>query len=335
MDTSESSSADTNVESDPQKSSNQSFRSRLSHLLIQVLILLISAHLFSSLARFHWVADLVAQLRVQLCIGSLIAVAMSVGLYRWKLSMLSLAVLIYSVLPIVPYFINDSNRSDRSDFKLVTANVLTSNQQTGRFMDWVNSENPDLLLVMEIDSNWEKALEQIHANYPYRLVQSRADNFGIGVYSKIRWDRAEIFYADSMNLESIDIRFENFETGSYQGPLQIIGTHPIPPLGRIKWRSRNQQLLKLADYRQFDSECIITGDFNLTPWSPFFEELTDKTDTRDGALGFGIEPSWNLLPTLIGALKLDHVIVSEELGVFRYRVGPSLGSDHRPIICEF
>jgi endonuclease/exonuclease/phosphatase (EEP) superfamily protein YafD len=54
---------------------------------------------------------------------------------------------------------------------------------------------------------------------------------------------------------------------------------------------------------------------------------------RDTRAGFGIQASW---PTQIPPLgiPLDHCLVSPELVVLDRRLGPAVGSDHRPVILE-
>jgi len=80
---------------------------------------------------------------------------------------------------------------------------------------------------------------------------------------------------------------------------------------------------------------LITGDFNLTPWSPWFDKICQTSQTSDAATGFGVATTWQVFPTLIGGLKIDHTLVSDDIGVVDFRVGPDIGSDHRPTIIKF
>jgi len=73
-----------------------------------------------------------------------------------------------------------------------------------------------------------------------------------------------------------------------------------------------------------DKRLIFTGDLNLTPWSPYYKRLVEKTGLHNTKLGFGVEPSWiepathvHLPALIIGVIKLpiDHIFVSNDIKV--------------------
>jgi len=78
---------------------------------------------------------------------------------------------------------------------------------------------------------------------------------------------------------------------------------------------------------------LVAGDFNCTPWSPFFADLVAATGLSDSARGFGVWPTWNstLLPL---GISIDHVLVSDGLVTRNHRVGGDVGSDHFPVIVD-
>jgi endonuclease/exonuclease/phosphatase (EEP) superfamily protein YafD len=78
---------------------------------------------------------------------------------------------------------------------------------------------------------------------------------------------------------------------------------------------------------------ILAGDFNVTGWSYWFQNMRDTMKLRDTRQGFGIQPSWPVqLPILL--IPIDHVLVSEQFIVLNRRTGKNVGSDHYPVYVE-
>ena len=116
---------------------------------------------------------------------------------------------------------------------------------------------------------------------------------------------------------------------------RIIATHPLPPVSTEYWESRNAQLKSIAEnVRDSAIPTMVCGDLNTTPWSPFFRDFMNQTGLRPASLGQGIPPTWTGRTALLG-LAIDYVTVPPEVQVVSRRIGPNLGSDHRPVIVDF
>ena len=76
---------------------------------------------------------------------------------------------------------------------------------------------------------------------------------------------------------------------------------------------------------------VLTGDFNFSPWSVLFRELTGATGLKR-AEG-GILASWSSRSLPI-RLPIDHTFVRLPAGAARMHLGPNIGSDHLPIIMD-
>ena len=53
----------------------------------------------------------------------------------------------------------------------------------------------------------------------------------------------------------------------------------------------------------------------------------------DGRRGFGIKATW---PSILGpfGIPIDHCLVSDDVIVEDFRLGPSAGSDHRAVVVD-
>jgi endonuclease/exonuclease/phosphatase (EEP) superfamily protein YafD len=291
----------------------------------------------------HWLADLVAQFRVQLTVGAIV-VCLLLALFRsWRFVT---ACLIGCVLNgwmlgpyLVPTFVQERGETQtvaRPDgtYRLLSLNVLTKNRDWQNVIDLIRSNDPDFVVLMEIDSTWHQVLIQLEAEYPHARYEVRSDNFGIAFLSKIPWSSIESFSSASLQLPSLDAKFDGLG-GPGGRNLRIIATHPIPPMGEAHWKARNEQLFNVADRLDDRSANLIAGDFNLTPWSPIFKEVLKRGDLKDAGSDSGVEPTWYIFPTWLGGLSLDHVLASPNVTVIDHRIHSAVGSDHRPISLDF
>lgn len=76
---------------------------------------------------------------------------------------------------------------------------------------------------------------------------------------------------------------------------------------------------------------VVMGDFNLPEESGIYRDVWgDLTNVFDVG-GFGV--GWTKRTRFLG-VRIDHILVGRGFHVGRVRLGPALGSDHRPLIAE-
>ncbi len=213
--------------------------------------------------------------------------------------------------------------------KLLALNVHTGNAQKSRVMDYLRQADADVVLLMEVDVNWMRALESLTNLFTLVASDPRSDNFGITLMSRIPSTNAQVVYLGDADVPSITTTLL-----VHGQPVKLIGTHPVPPGSREYARLRNNQLEAIAsEAGRSTLPVVVLGDLNATPWSPFFRKLLRDADLRNSAQGRGMNASWPaFLP--IGRIPLDHCLISAELHVHARRVGPDVGSDHLPIEVE-
>jgi endonuclease/exonuclease/phosphatase family metal-dependent hydrolase len=121
--------------------------------------------------------------------------------------------------------------------------------------------------------------------------------------------------------------------------LSILGVHTFSPQldDGTRILKRNQQLDGIAQWAierasEKTSGSIVIGDFNITPWSPPFWKLLKDGRLSDSSWYRGYFPSWPAGLSM-GAIQIDHALVSENVKILERRVLPDTGlSDHRPIV---
>jgi endonuclease/exonuclease/phosphatase (EEP) superfamily protein YafD len=307
-------------------------RTRWPRLLRYVQAAAVTTTAFSLLTLFdslHRLLELFSHFRVQYCaVAAILAATLLLQRKRdWALGMLAVAIVNAALL--VPWYLPADRASDDDapQLTILHANVYGRNEQYQRFVSLVTAEQPDLFFVQEMNAGLETALQTLHAQYPYREVIIRDDNFGIAVYSQLPLDSVVVHESPPYALPSLVV---TTHVGSR--PLTLMSTHPMPPIGRDEFAGRNEQLQDVGSLiNTIPAPFALIGDLNISMWAHHYDLLIKQTGLRNARKGFGVLPSWPVqLP--FAMIPIDHCLVSGAIDVVAIRTGPAIGSDHLPLI---
>ncbi len=280
-----------------------------------------------------WPLDLFSHFRAQyFLVLAMIAVILGIGRKRRPALILG-AVSLINLGVILPLYFGGSPSDAPEDSSSLRAMLLNVNAQLGdplRVLRAVEETDPDFLILEEINSEWMQALAPLESSHPYRIVRTRGDNFGIGLFSKTPLARAEIVYVGDAYVPSVIAAVE------IDGrTLNIFATHPPPPGSRQSTHWRDDQLASIPDFlRDLSPPILLIGDLNVTPWSYHYRKLLKGTGLRDSSRGMGLQPTWPADIPLLW-IPIDHCLYSDGIEILGRRTGPDVGSDHFPLIVDF
>lgn len=274
--------------------------------------------------RWWWVFEIASHFPVYYALLAGIVTLLAIAFRRWRLARAAAAVLVVNLGVVLPlYWGRSPIKGDAQRVRLVSANVYTPNRQRDRFIERVREVDADVVLCMEVNDAWMKSLSVLKVEYPVIVSRPRRDNFGIAFFSRLPADRAEI-----VNLGPAEVPSVVAELRRGERRFTVIGTHPLPPTSRKYARLRNEQLQAVADYAAgVAGPVVVIGDLNVTPWSPYFRDLVKDSGLHDSTRGFGVQPTWAGVP-------IDHALCSGDVAVLGRRIGPPIGSDHRPLVVD-
>lgn len=282
-------------------------------------------------AGIHHILELLAHFKVAYGVLSVLMAAGFALLRKWGwVSVLALAFLA-NASAVGPWYQParpDSDRLSSPSFKVLLANVQSSNTRHKRLLDFVATERPDVIVLQEVNRNWQAALSELDGLYSWKLEVVRSDNFGIAVYAAQPWLDAESIRSPPLGFPTLII------DGVGGRDLRLITTHPHTPLSQWGFDARNTQLMDIARYvRESSTPVLVVGDLNATMWSPALTDLMEAAGLKNARRGFGLLPTWPtwFVPLMI---PLDHGLYTPGLVVNDIRTGPPIGSDHLPLIIE-
>jgi len=279
----------------------------------------------------HRFLELFSHFRLQYLATALILAILLFALRsrRWAASMFVLALV--NAVPVWPWYAAAARAADPTEpaIKLLLSNVYAGNKSTQALIDLLVAENADVVFLQELTSKRNAELAQLRETYAYSLNIPREDNFGIAVLSRHPFTSAKVIESPPFRLPTLAVEVE---VGG--NALALVTTHPLPPIGRTGFDSRNEQLASIAELvNRFTGPRILIGDLNTTMWGHHYELLAQQTGLVNARYGFGVLPTW---PTHLpfAMIPIDHCMVSGELRVVDVRKGPDIGSDHLPLIVE-
>lgn len=249
-----------------------------------------------------------------------------------------IAALAYQLKMVLPYTfiwkkqvkkVRKHQLNPDKQISVIVSNVLTPNDKYHLLIEQIQKHQPDLVLTLETDLNWQKALSVIEKDYPYRVPVPLDNLYGMHLYSKLELKDTEVKFILSDEIPSI---YTTVILCSGQ-PVQLYCLHPKPPSPTEAKDStlRDAELLMVGDQiKDLDESCIVMGDLNDVAWSRttrLFQRISGLLDPRVGRHYINtFHADYPLL-----RWSLDHIFHSTDFALVHMERLPHVGSDHFPV----
>ncbi len=318
----------------------RSARNRLAALL-SVAVIGTSATSLLRLIGWGYPVELLSHFQMQYVLACLVGCAGFLAMRRLRAAGAAAVATLITAMPLAPYVSADGGGGSGAahaaspgpaspTVRVLLSNVLTTNRAYDRVLALVEREDPDLVVLQEVDQRWLDALAPLEARYAWRVVDPSVDPFGMVVFSRLRLEDVQVQVMGEARRPTFVM------TARVEGEaVSIVCTHPKQPLFRRSFRLRNDQLAEVGRLTgPLPRPLLLVGDLNVTMWSPWFQRLQEQTGLRSARHGHGILPSWPTFAPAAMRIPIDHVLVSDDVSVRSARLGPDVGSDHLPVIVD-
>lgn len=296
-------------------------------------VFLIFLSVAGNLGALNVYLDAVSHFKLQYCLlglGALFFFALSRQMH-W--SALSLVLILINLTVLLPwYFPRSSSLSATTvPVRLLFANVYVSNTNYDRLKSLIRTERPDLIALAEATPAWQAALSDLKEIYPYSVEAVEPGRDGMLMYSSLPLTPLKDVGGSWRQVLGATVERDGvFFTA--------IAIHPLPPTNSTQFAARNQLLSTVSAYLrkamlENQNPTIVLGDFNISLWSPIYQQFVRESGLQNARRGFGILPTWPIpwLPLLI---PIDHCLISPDIQVRAFQTGSEIGSDHLPIIAD-
>ncbi|WP_299489059.1 endonuclease/exonuclease/phosphatase family protein [Acaryochloris sp. IP29b_bin.137] len=213
--------------------------------------------------------------------------------------------------------------------RVMSYNIWTQNSDYAAIQQSIQQENPDILFLTEINLSVMDEIKN-RLDYPYHQHSKLGSNAIFSRYPLLS------VTAEYPNVTDHGLNFSLVaQVQMPQELLTVIGIHPPIPLTRSSFAVRNQQFERIAPFiEKISNRVIVMGDFNTSPWSPYFSQFLQAADLSSVTQGQGIWATWSYestFPHLLAKIPIDHIASRGFDGIEAW-VGQANGSDHRPIV---
>ncbi len=301
--------------------------------------LLALSYTLSLFAGFYYLFDLFSHFAFQYAVGGLLLGTALLYCKSWKYATLALAIFFLNSFEIygkTDLVIND--QAEKPAFTIVQYNRRYMLDDHSSFTAWINENksNFDMLVLLEARSSHVKAAESLKKIFPYQIHEPRQNAFGMVLMSKYPFIKIRPIPLKRYVLDNFAINVVvELPDGN---DISVYAVHPPPPTSKNLLLQRNSDMFTTAEYIKNDnaSAVIMTGDWNITPYSPHFSALIDKSGLKyqiTSLLPVSTWPSHFLVPLF--QIPIDHVLFKGNLQLIEKKRGPAMNSDHYPVIATF
>lgn len=295
------------------------------------LIALISLATF--LGRWVWWLDVLANFRAQYFVV-LTVTGLVVLLSRWRnLGYAVLGVALVNLVFVLPLYLGSPGAHDVAapSMRIMSFNLLSTNQNFAEVIDYIDEVDPDLVFLHEASRPWEVAMES--AALAYRIIRPRSDDMVFGTLVLVRQHEVEAVSHGFAAAQPRAVEL-TYRPQGWPDPIQVLSTHPLAPTSAERAALRDAQIRFAAEWAAGrEGAVVVVGDLNATPWSWPFGLLT-RAGLRNSQHGFGLQASFSATTIFILRVPIDHLLHSDDLGIRDRHLGPSMGSDHFPLVVD-
>jgi endonuclease/exonuclease/phosphatase (EEP) superfamily protein YafD len=279
----------------------------------------------------YWLFETLSNLRVQFAFAGIV---LSVALFVSRLRLLAMPTLalgaLSATLALAPAP-RQAIAAGGTPLRIMSVNINFQHHDTQRLVAIIKAAQPDILVLIEDAPEVRRDIAKRVGNLPYH-AETGIDARAVSIDS--RFPLVDVRAESTDYVAHILTARLALPTPEGARAILLIAAHPLVPLLAWKAEQRKKALEYMAERAgAAQIPVILAGDLNLTPHSPYFTRLERRGRLRDTASGRAPAPTW-LSPVAPFGLRIDHVLVSPEIGVIARRVSPGFGSDHRGLIVD-
>ena len=283
------------------------------------------------LAEHWWLGEAATTLRFHVGLVAVFALPfLAFGGSRWR-SLLATFVAVAQLAPGVSLSFGVApDAVGGPELRVVYVNVLASSREGDRVAAMITRERPDVIAVVELQPYWAGVFGggDLGADYPHRMELPRPGDAGVAIYSRYPIVESEDVQigrgASVVGRATVDVSGCAVDV--------VVANAPLPT-SRATVSSRDELLRRAGAFVDASKPAVLAAGLGSGAGTPALREVLSDNGLVDSRAGTGRQATWMPIFGPLG-FDLDHVLVSDGVGVRGHRVLRSIGSDHSPIAVD-
>lgn len=318
---------------------------------------LVAAGFFSQV----WFGEIACSFRPYYCIGLSLCVLSFLEQRMRRAAGIVLVFLIANTITIAPLLIkpatnassSESNSEGHATIRFMEVNVENNSSAQTQLLKYIDKMQPDVIAVTELTPEWDKGLRAALPAYKHVWCAPAPGYYGIGIYSKLPLTDRNMFVP---GVEQAKEPCLSAIVSKDKMMVRVVAMHVFAPHTPNEMAQRNTQFSQIANHIQTElrpdappskmeatprapitpadnyAGTVVLGDLNTTPWSQTYASFLASLDLHDSQMGYGLNPTCDIYGFLTA--PVDYCLIPRRATATSYKVGPDIGSDHKPVVVD-
>ncbi|MDF3057677.1 MAG: endonuclease [Rariglobus sp.] len=240
---------------------------------------------------------------------------------------------IFPYTPLFPTEVKTATQAAQADrLSILSINVLMTNRRAGDLLRIVRAERPDVLVTLETNEWWERALGCLETDYPHTVKCPLENLYGMHLFSRLPLEDPKIQYLVQPDVPSIHTLLV-LRSGR-RVCLHCLHPAPPSPTENPTSRERDAELVMVGrSAARARFPVIVSGDLNDVAWSATTRLFRKVSGLLDPRVGRGMYNTYHAGHWFC-RWPVDHFFHSAHFTFVRLERLPACGSDHFPVLIE-
>ncbi|NIJ45269.1 endonuclease/exonuclease/phosphatase (EEP) superfamily protein YafD [Wenyingzhuangia heitensis] len=289
----------------------------------------------------HWIFRIatfgkihITAFQIILLVFGFFAVCTSLQLFIFQFILTT--TILNSTYILYPYLLKSKNKNavtGKNFVSIISVNVYQFNTEYHHLIKLIKKYQPDILLTIESNKDWEKAILELDNDYTNYKKIALENTYGMHFYTQLAVENINVNYFVADDIPSIKATLKTKDKQNFV----FYGIHPPPasPTEEPNSKEKDGELLSIAKkIKQETLPTVVIGDFNSVAWSRITKLFTKISGLKDARIGRGFLSTFPANYRFF-KIPLDLMYHTKDISVRTLKTLENINSDHLPLYAEF